>query len=69
MWRQLKTTSSMKNEFYSVKCLLLNGFCILPSFILLYFLTSTEEVSRFPDVKITGRRWDNPCFTWRHSLQ
>lgn len=48
--------------------MLLHGACMLPSFVLFYFLTSTEEVSRFPDTRITGQRWDNLCFTWHHSL-
>lgn len=71
MWTQLKTTSSMKNEFYFVKSSsssLLHGARILASFVLFYFLTSAEEVSRFPDTRITGQRWDNLCFTWHHNL-
>lgn len=58
----------MKNELYSVKrCLLLHGACILFLFLLLCFLNSTGEVSRFPDARITGQRWENLSFTWRHN--
>jgi len=70
IWRQLKTTSSEKNEFCFVKWwwLLLHGAYILASFVLFYFLTSTAEVSRFPDTRVTGQRWDDLCFTRHRSL-
>lgn len=59
----------MKNEFYCVEWqLLLHGACVFPSFILFYFLTSTEEVSRFPDARMTGQRWDNLCVVCRRNL-
>lgn len=68
MQRQLKSTSSTRKEFCSKWWwLLLHGACILFLLILLCFLNSAEEVSRFPDAKMTGQRWESLSFTWCHN--